>query len=285
MEKSKLTEEIKGLALQSGAKCIGIASSEAIDEIAPKGYRTQDILKEAKSVIVLGGHAVLAGAWQSSNNRINALTRGFPHKRKAMVQGLAEHIENTYGYYAIYFDGLPMEAGHTPFLSLKLCAEMAGLGSRAMAGGVVLNKDYGLLNFAVVVTTMPLDTDSPLEEAVCPDKSCIKRWESGLTTPCLSACPSCLEGELEDGKIKWMRYHRHRCAPGAMTTSLYSFQKILLEAINEEEKEKRKGLLLGEFFGRNVGALTSGTETVANCFECLRNCPIVRKGQRLQPKV
>jgi len=284
VEKSKLTEEIKGLALKSGAKCVGIASAEAIDEIAPKRYRTQDILEGAKSVIVLGGHAVLAGAWRTGNNRINAITRGFPHKRKPMVQGLAEHIENTYGYYAVYFDGLPMEAGYTPFLSLKLCAEIAGLGTRSMAGGVLLNKDYGLLNFAVVITTMLLDTDSPLEESVCPDESCIARWQKGLSTPCLSACPSCLEGELEDGKIKWMRYHRHRCAPSAQTTSLSSFQKILLEAINEEEKEKRRALLLGEFFSRNVGAITSGNEIVANCFECMRNCPIVRKGQRLNPQ-
>ena len=59
---------------------------------------------------------------------------------------LAYYIEEQFGYYAI-----PIPSGnwigHYPYISLKICAEKAGLGSRSMAGGVILNSQYGLIYF------------------------------------------------------------------------------------------------------------------------------------------
>lgn len=275
-------ERIKNYAVECGASVAGIASVEDINRYAPEGHRPDDILPGAKSVVVTGGQPLTAGAWRSLNPRITTLTRAYPMIRGTVVMKLATFIEREYGYYAVFYDG-QVESGHNPFLSLKLCAEMAGLGTRALAGGVILNRDHGLLNFSCVVTSMPLKSDGPVEEPVCPHHSCVEIWEAKHTTPCLEACPTCLSGLLEEGRIKWMQFRRYLCEPRAQTTSTTAFRQKLLEIVNETDPEKRKQMVYGEFFGRIVKSMAFSSELVGGCIECLRHCPVCIKATMLRP--
>ena len=269
-------EEIRKLGIECGANVVGIASVEDINKYAPPGYRPDDILIGARSVIVLGGQLTPKGAWRSRRHTVHVMNRSFgiPHRNRIAFT-VAEFIERAYGYYSLISSGAD--------LSGKLCAEMAGLGTRSMAAGIVLNKDLGLINVGVTITTMPLKADGPLKEPVCPHPSCVKRWEREGTTFCLETCPECLSGELKDGKISWMRYNRHLCATRAQTRSIGSFQRTLLEAINEPDPEKRKSIIMGSSFTGVVGAIATGT-TMGQCGECLRGCPICLRARTLHPK-
>ena len=273
---------IKNKALSLGASAVGIASVVAINQYAPPGHRPDDMLKGARSVVVLGGNQPTAGAWRSGTNRVLG-SIGYNRSHLASVaRRLAYCIEEDFGYYAI-----PVPSGnwigHYPYVSLKLCAEMAGLGSRSMAGGVILNRQYGLLYFNAVTTTMPLEEDGPLADPVCPHSSCVRLWEKKKTTPCIASCPDCLSGEVKAGQIHWMEYRQDCCYPRAQTTAMDVFQKLLLEAVNESDADRRKAILFGSQFNRAVRSVAYSSELSAQCFNCLKRCPVVKKrDQRLR---
>ncbi len=273
------TTEIKKTVLSMGAKAVGIGSVEAINRFAPPGHRPDDLLKGAQSVVVLGGNEPTAGAWRSGSNRVLG---SIGYNRSQLVSAarrLAYYLEDHFGYYAIPIPS-GNRTGHYPYVSLKLCAEMAGLGSRSMAAGILLNPRYGLLYFNAVITTMPLPEDGPLDKPVCPQDSCVQLWEKKQTTPCLSSCPDCLSGKIREGKIHWMEYRQDCCYPRAQTTAMDVFQKLLLEAVNEPDAERRKAILFGSHFTRTVQSVAYSSELSAQCFNCLKRCPVILKRLR-----
>lgn len=272
-------EEIKQLGIQRGARLVGIASVTDINRYAPPGHRPDDILLGAKSVIVFAGHPVTQGAWRSPDHRAISANLDFFRIRGGIALAVAKFIESKYGYYALA--DTPPPVGLNASLSLKLCAEMAGMGTRSMAGGVILNQEMGVINFAACVTTMPLIADSPVKEPVCPHPSCVELWEKRRIVPCLETCPECLSGELEGGRIKWMRYDRRVCSTRAQNLSPVSFQRLLLESINESDPEVRRSMLLSSFSRNALQAIASGT-VVAQCGECLRNCPVCIRARSLK---
>ena len=232
-------DEIKMFSQKCGVDVVGFASVDDINKYAPEGHRPVDFLIDVKSVVVLAARWTPKGAWRSPNHLVHAVNRSFGISRRNDVSmTVAYFIEKTYGYYSLIYGG--------PGLSMKLCAEMAGLGTRSMAAGIILNRKLGPINIAAILTTMPLRADGILKEPVCPHPSCVKRWSRDKTTFCLETCPECLSGEFENGKIKWMRYNRHLCATRAETTSVGGFQRTLLEAINEPDPEKRKSIIKGD---------------------------------------
>ena len=272
-------EEIKQFALQRGAKMVGIASVADINKFAPEGHRPDDFLEGAQSVIVIAGDVSTKGAWRSSDYRSIAANLDFFRIRAGIALALAKFIEAHFGYYALA--DTPPPTGYHPSISFKLCAEMAGLGTRTMAGGILMNRVLGVINLAVVVTTMPLKADRSSEDMVCPHPSCVKRWNKHGTTPCLEACPMCLSGEIEDGRIKWMRYDRRICSTRAQTFSPGSYQRLLMESANEPDPEKRKTMVLGSF-SRNALQAIAYASVVAQCGECFRNCPICVRARTLK---
>jgi hypothetical protein len=240
------------------------------------------MLKGAHSVVVLGGNEPTAGAWRSGTNRVLGSIGYNRSQLASAARHLAYYIEKEFGYYAI-----PVPSGnwsgHYPYVSLKLCAEKAGLGSRSMAGGVILNPQHGFLYFNAVITTMPLQEDAPPAEPICPHASCIRLYEKKQTTPCISSCPDCLSGEIKAGRIHWMKYRQDCCYPRAQTAAMDAFQKLLLEAVNESDAERRKAILFGSHFTRAVRSVAYSSELSAQCFNCLKRCPVVkRRGRRLR---
>ncbi|MBA7614469.1 hypothetical protein ES703_21734 [subsurface metagenome] len=274
-----LEREIKQFGSQQGADLVGIASVADINRYAPPGYRPDDILTGAKSVVVFAKRGLIRGAWRSPDYRTlyyNAVWGALP----GIAMAIAGLIESKYGYYSLA--KIPPSIGLYPSLSQKLCAEMAGLGTRSMAASILLNRELGILHVGTCITTMPLVADGPMKEPVCPHPSCVKLWERKRTIPCLETCPECLSGELEDGRIKWMRYDRRICSTRAHTVTTDALLRILLDSVNQSDPEMRRNILLGSF-SRNV-INTTITGIIGHCYECVRHCPICIRANNLKPR-
>ncbi len=274
-------DEIKQLGIQRSADQVGIASVADINRYAPPGHRPDDILIGAKSVIVFAVRQEPRGAWRSPDYRTHHSNRDF-YIGIGIAGAVAKFIESKYGYYSL--GQIPPNIGFNPSLSQKLCAEMAGLGTRSMAAAILLNHELGMLSLSTCITTMPLIADGPIKEPVCPHPSCVKLWEKRRTTPCLETCPECLLGELEGGQIKWMRYDRRICTTRAQNVGLGALQRTLLEAANEPDSEVRRSILLGSF-SRSVLEQIAGGRIYSQCGECLRNCPICIRARSLKAKI
>ena len=68
-------------------------------------------------------------------------------------------------------------------------AELAGLGSRSLAAHIILNPEYGLLYYAALITTLPLEALSAAGQLACPHPGCAAMYKRIGTTPCLRVCP------------------------------------------------------------------------------------------------
>jgi epoxyqueuosine reductase QueG len=267
---------VKGVGLKAGAQVVGIAAADAFTEYVPVGHRPEDILPRARSVVVAGAKGPTAGAWRSPNHEVMEIT-GYDFRENIAVHAMADFIEREVGHCAIQAPSLPT-AGHQPPMSMMLAAVLAGLGTRSLAANIILHPDYGMLYYAALITTLSLTPDHPPEKDVCPAPSCAKMFERLGTTPCLRACPAseggCLDGAIEHGRIVHSFYDRERCHSRAQTYGPGAFQKSLLAILDEEDPARRKTMLYSDFFTRSLSALAFYRESVAQCFECIRVCPV-----------
>ena len=266
---------IKEFALKRGALVCGVASAESFDGVAPDGHRPWDLLPAARSVVVVGGAPPRAGDWISPLHE-HQESMGTSQRIEPVGRQIAYYIEEELGYYALFVPG-GVGGGNRPFLSVMLAAELAGLGSRSLAGPI-LHEKYGMLYYAAVVTTLPLDPDRPLANPVCPAPSCVEMWEREGTTPCINVCPAkawgCLDGRIENGRFVRTEYKRDLCQTRVYTNWVGGFQKALEATLNEPDKEARKMLLYGSFFTRSLWSITYSGQSQAQCFECIRVCPV-----------
>ena len=278
-------ERIKQVGRRAGALVVGVAAADAFNEFVPEGHRPEDILPEARSVIVAGNQGPTAGAWKSRDHRVMEIT-GYDFRENVAIHVMCDFIESEYGYRALQAPSLPT-AGHAPPMSMMLAAVLSGLGTRSLAANIVLNPEYGLLYHAALLTTMPLDPDHPLERDVCPAPPCVEMYRKLGTTPCLASCPrdegGCLDGALDDdGRISYSYYDRERCTARSMNFGVGSLQKGLLQIVCEDDAEQRKGMIYSDFFTQSLSALGFYKESVAQCFECMRVCPVGREQRRLR---
>ena len=141
--------------LKKGALVAGVADIKAIERIAPEGHRPSDMWPRAKSVISLAVGGQTQGAWQVPAKALGYF--GSTEVRAyTIAYGCAFLIENKFGKRAIYCPpDMDTEAGpRVPFQSLKLHAELAGLGARSLAGDILLHPEYGYMYFASIFTEM-----------------------------------------------------------------------------------------------------------------------------------
>ena len=87
-----------------------------------------------------------------------------------MAYGLAFFIEQKFGAPSIYVPpDLDPEGGpRVPLQSLKLHAELAGIGARSLAGDILLHPEFGFMYYASVFTELELEADAPMAENPCP---------------------------------------------------------------------------------------------------------------------
>ncbi len=279
------TREVKELALAAGADVVGIADPKRWDEHVPEGARPADILPGVASVVVVGNRGPTAGAWRSPNHRVMEIN-GYDFRNDAAIHRVADHIEHRHDHYAIQAPGLPT-GGHLPPFSMMLAAVLAGLGPRSLAANIILNPKYGLLYYSACLTTLELEFDPMLEQDVCPHRMCVESYRRFGKTPCLAACPveegGCLDGSIgADGRIEHSYYDRERCVSRAMNFGINSFQKALADIVAEQDQERRETMIHSDFFSRSCSAITHYKESVAQCFECMRVCPIGRAERKLK---
>jgi len=202
---------LKSVALKSGATVCGVAAASAFDVHAPEKHRPGDLLPGARSVVVVGGAQPREGDWAATSPWVMQ-SMGTTERIQSVGRRLAQYIESELGYYALYVPP-GTASGDTPFLSFMLAAQLAGLGSKSLAGPV-LNREHGFMYWSAVITTAPLDADGPENAAACPAPPCREMWEREGTTPCLKICPAsaggCLSGKLENGRAVQTYYDAAR---------------------------------------------------------------------------
>ncbi len=279
------TQQIKQFALSVGADVVGVADPGRWDEHVPEGYRPDDILPGARSVIVVGSRGPTAGAWRSPLHRVMEVN-GYDFRNDAAVHRVADAIEGQYDHQAIQAPGLPT-GGHLPPFSMMLAAVLAGLGTRSLAANIILNPKYGLLYYSACITTLELGFDPMLEQDVCPHTMCVESFRRFGKTPCMAACSAeeggCLDGSIDDdGRIDYSYYDRERCVSRAMNFGINSFQKALAQIVAEQDEDARASMIHSDFFSRSCSAITHYKESVAQCFECMRVCPIGRSERKLK---
>lgn len=274
MTPTAVKTELQQLAAKGGALVSGVADAGAFDS-APAGYRPADILPGARAVLVLGGAKPRAGDWQSPNYQHMELS-STNDRITALCMRLAHHIEREAGYYAVVVPP-GVDEGQQPFLSLALAAELAGCGSRSLAGPV-LHPQHGFMYFAALVTTLPLPCDQPLATPACPAPACIKMYEEQGATPCTATCPidkgGCLGGRIEEGRWTGRQYDRGRCMSRVYNYWAPAFQKVMAEVLQEDDLERRRMMINSSLFTRTLWSMTYANISQGQCFECMRVCPV-----------
>ncbi|MCK5366811.1 MAG: hypothetical protein KAR22_27730, partial [Gammaproteobacteria bacterium] len=221
------------------------------------------------------------GQWMTSNTDIVHRARSAQGGRDAIGSTLTGMLESEYGHPAIFINPGMFDTGMLPPISLKVCAELSGIGTRSMAGAIILNKDHGLQGFAAIITTMELTPDGPSTEPVCPDPVCVKMYEKKQTTPCMEACAA-IEGKIENGRIKEVTWYRQLCATRALTTMNATYLRLLPDIAKEEDDDRRKYLAIGQ--ARKYIEDPAGRGIWGRCIECMRVCPVSRRSFQLKKK-
>jgi epoxyqueuosine reductase QueG len=203
-----------------------------------------------------------------------------------LAYGLAFFIEQKFGAPTIYVPpDLDPEGGpRVPLQSLKLHAELAGIGARSLAGDILLHPEFGFMYYASVFTELELEADAPMAENPCPAPSCVSMYRQIGRTPCMKFCPAqCLSGEIDDkGKQKLMRYDMAACAE--LTQEYEAVPKILAEAVKDEVRsEGAEGLLDPDRKMLWYKVSAGSGAWFAQCFECMRVCPIATKAPQADP--
>jgi hypothetical protein len=103
-------------------------------------------------------------------------------------------------------------------------------------------------------------------------------------TPCMKFCPAqCLSGEIDkDGKQKLMRYDMAACAE--LTQEYEAVPKILAEAVQDEVRSAGAEGLLDPDRKMLWYKVSAGSGAwFAQCFECMRVCPIATQAPQADP--
>jgi len=270
---------------RKGALAVGVADLESIDLVAPPGHRPRDILPGVRSVIALGVGGQTQGAWTVPSKAF-AYFGSTEGRAYSVAYGCAFFIENRFQARSIYCppDMDPEGGARIPLQSLKLHAELAGIGARSLAGDILLHPEFGYMYYASVFTELWLPPDRPLETNPCPAPSCTDMFRKTGQTPCMKFCPvQCLSGDIdEQGVQREMRYDMAKCAE--LTQQYETVPAILAEALAAPNDAARERTLFDPdnsllWYKMSVG---SGG-LLAQCFECMRVCPIATRAPLADP--
>ncbi len=274
-------DAILDYCLGKGALVADVADLDRINEIAPEGHRPADLMPRVKSVISLGVGGQTQGTWS-----VPAKAMAYFGSTESWAYGIAFMIEGRYQACSIYCPpDLDNEEGpRVPLQSLKLHAELAGLGARSLAGDILLHPDFGYMYYASVFTELELPADAPLAENPCPAPSCVALYRQQGVTPCMKYCPAqCLSGEIDDdGKQAEMRYEMWKCAE--LSEQYEALPRMLADAMAAEDADGRADVLEDPdqsmlWYKMSVG---SGG-LLAQCFECMRVCPVATQSPLADP--
>ena len=61
-----------------------------------------------------------------------------------------------------------------------------------------------------------------------------------------------------------------------------ALQKSLAELVTQDDADERRMFAYSDFFARACSGVSFYKESVAQCFECMRVCPIGRQSRKLK---
>jgi len=193
----KLTASVKKLAHNLGADLVGVAQADSFME-APKGHRPEDLLRGARSVIVMAIH-LLDASFESAPNREYAITYGTVNQELNRIAFRVGRFLQDKGYRALQVPASPpydMERNMGD-LSHRHAGQLAGIGVFGKNSLLLSTKFGPRIRLVSVITDAPLKADTPLNMDLCND--CDK---------CLRACPvGALKGERIVDKPKCDAHH------------------------------------------------------------------------------
>ena len=191
MDQIALTRLVKEFALENGAELVGIAPVERF-EGAPAGHHPNDILPDAKSVVV-GARPIPASVFESSATSYQLVLDVAHRKLDLLATHVALFLENKGG------KAIPVPSDE-PYLhweaerrygrgdlSHKHAAQAAGIGKLGK-NSLLLTQQFGnRVHLVSVITNIELTPDSVMEWEPCP---------AGCTL-CMHVCPSNAIGEAQ----------------------------------------------------------------------------------------
>jgi epoxyqueuosine reductase QueG len=255
---SDLTNDFRAFA-NAQADVVGIAPVSRFEK-APAGYRPNDILSSATNVVVIGVqmlglesghvHVMQGNYWVTSA------------EAPRLAYYCAKWLRNKGYDVAPISPFLPLdmtkESGLRADFSHRHAAVEAGLGEIGL-NNLLITPQYGpRVRLASIITNAPLEADPRFEQTVCLGEDC---------NLCIKKCP--VEAFTPSGETDKRKCLRH--------TLKYGYGSFLrsLRGLLQTEKDKVPELLrdpaLPEFF---QFLEMSGA---AECFECIRVCPIGKK--------
>ncbi len=285
IDPARAKAEVLAYAKKRGALAVGVADLDAIARVAPEGHRPADLMPRVKSVIAIGVGGQTQGTW-SLPAKAMAYFGSTETRAYSCAYALAFFIESRFRAPSIYCPpDMDNEAGpRVPLQSLKLHAELAGLGARSLAGDILLHPEFGYMYFASVFTELALPPDEPLADNPCPAPSCVDMYRKTGRTPCMKFCPvQCLSGTIDaQGNQVEMHYDMAACAE--MSQQYEAVPALLAEAMAAEDLGQRTDALFDPdnkmlWYKMSVG---SGG-LLAQCFECMRVCPIATRASLADP--
>lgn len=193
----KLTASVKELAHSLGADLVGVAQADSFME-APKGHRPEDLLRGARSVIVMAIH-LLDASFELAPNREYAITYNTVNQELNRIAFRVGRFLQDKGYRALQVPASPpydMERNMGD-LSHRHAGKLAGIGVFGKNSLLLSTKFGSRIRLVSVITDASLKADTPLDIDLCND--CDK---------CLRACPvGALKGERIVDKPKCDAYH------------------------------------------------------------------------------
>ena len=277
-------EALKAYALKRGAAAFGVAEAAVVERFAPDGFGPMALLPRVASVISIGVTGPTQGTWRAPAKVMTSIGANVARIYRVAV-GLAFRIESEYGFRSIYCPPHvdPELGARHPMQSLKIHAELAGIGARSLAGDILLHPEFGMLYYGSVFTEMELPADTPMADNPCPAPSCLRLYRQSGRTPCQRYCPvQCLDGAIDgDGRIEEMRFEMYRCAE--LCQQYENMPSIIERAFQTDDPLEREETLYGAEAQSFFYKATAGVDTNAQCFECMRVCPVATQGPGVDP--
>lgn len=266
MTDRKLTEAVKEYAKQLGADLIGVAPVDRF-EAAPAGHKPQDLLPEARSVVMIAKR-MLTSTFLSPNPRVYVL-RYLQLRSRFQDVGydLCRFLEDQ-GYWSINFPSTaPQDVSwETKMLvgdfSYKHAAQLAGLGQIGL-NQLLITPQFGPRVWLMgVITTAELAPDPPFTDTLCTGEEC---------NICAGNCP---EGALSPQGIDLKKCTRR---PGefGISNMLTHIRNIL----EEKDTEKRNKLIYGPTTWALWMRIHYGGPP-SRCNACIATCPVGWKASR-----
>lgn len=175
-----LTAQVKKFCLESGADQVGIARSDSFTD-APSGHRPEDLLRGAKSVIVMAIR-LLDAALENAPSREYSINYAVVNRELDRIAWKVGRSLQERGFRAVQIPASPPSnlTEDMGDLSHRHAGDLAGLGVIGR-NSLLISKRFGpRIRLVSVVTDAELNADEPVDLRLCHGcRACVKACPAG----------------------------------------------------------------------------------------------------------